>query len=50
MTDTIFACRCGYKCVETQLAKTDGFCPRCNEGRPDMMARHDKTKFVKRGA
>jgi hypothetical protein len=46
--DTMFACKCGFKCVETQLAKSEGYCPKCNEGRADMIALHAKAKWSKR--
>ena len=29
MADEIYACVCGFKCVESQLAKTEGACPKC---------------------
>ncbi len=27
----MFSCACGFKCVEGQLAKTDGACPKCGK-------------------
>lgn len=27
--ETYFGCSCGFKCVESQLAKTQGACPAC---------------------
>jgi len=27
----MFYCKCGFKCVEGQLAKTDGDCPKCKK-------------------
>lgn len=29
MSDTYFGCACGFKCVESQLSKTEGACPKC---------------------
>lgn len=39
MSETYFHCKCGFKCVEGQLAKTDGKCPKvsCQHGRKDMI-------------
>lgn len=45
----IYQCKCGFKCVESQLGKTEGYCPRCNEGRADMIEKHGKAKWSKRG-
>ncbi len=36
----MFYCKCGFKCVEGQLAKTDGKCPVCKKERPDMKAKY----------
>ncbi len=38
----MFFCECGFKCVEGQLAKTGGECPRCKKGRADLKARYAK--------
>jgi hypothetical protein len=48
MSENIFACKCGFKCVESQLGKSEGFCPKCNEGREDMIAKHSGAKWQKR--
>lgn len=32
----MFFCSCGFKCVEGQLAKSGGKCPKCAKGRKDM--------------
>ncbi len=48
MSENLFGCRCGFKCVESQLAKSDGYCPVCGEGRPDLVARHDRSKLLRR--
>ena len=29
MNDQMFGCSCGFMCVESQLAKTQGACPKC---------------------
>lgn len=29
--DDMFACSCGFKCVKSQLYKTDGLCPVCKK-------------------
>jgi len=39
MSETYYYCKCGFKCVEGQLAKTDGKCPKCAKARPDMAAK-----------
>lgn len=31
MSEEIVACSCGFKCVKSQLYKTDGLCPKCNK-------------------
>ena len=38
----MFYCQCGFKCVEGQLAKTEGNCPKCGKGRAEL-----KAKFAK---
>jgi len=43
MGDTYYACKCGFKCVEGQLAKTDGNCPKCGKG---TQAMKDKFKVL----
>lgn len=48
MTENLYACKCGFKCVESQLAKTEGYCPKCSEGRADMIERHGKAKWSKK--
>jgi hypothetical protein len=40
---TMFACACGFKCDETQLAKSAGTCPKCGKG---TQALKDKYKQV----
>jgi len=39
----MFGCPCGFKCVEIQLAKTGGVCPKCGKG---TQATKDKYKQV----
>jgi len=48
MGDNIHICKCGFKCVEAQLGKTEGYCPKCNEGRADLIEKHGKSKYSKR--
>ncbi len=31
MQENYFGCSCGFKCVESQLAKTEGACPKCGK-------------------
>lgn len=31
MTENLYACVCGFKCVESQLAKSQGACPSCGK-------------------
>lgn len=50
MSEVLFQCRCGWVAVESELAKTDGYCPTCKSGRPDMVAKYDSGKMMKRGA
>lgn len=38
--ETYFGCACGFKCVEGQLAKTDGACPKCGRRSIDMKAKY----------
>jgi len=42
MSETYFHCKCGFKCVEGQLAKTDGACPseKCKVKRADMASKY----------
>lgn len=35
----MFQCVCGFRCVESQVAKTEGSCPKCNKTRADMKAK-----------
>ncbi len=35
-----FGCACGFKCVESQLAKTQGACPKCGKRTKEMKARY----------
>jgi len=37
-----FMCACGFKCVEGQIAKTEGACPKCGKRTVTM-----KTKYAK---
>jgi len=38
--DNIFYCSCGFKCVEGQLAKSAGKCPKCQKGRTDLVSKY----------
>jgi len=40
MTEEIFACKCGFKCVVSTLYKTDGACPKCG-----LRSAKNKEKF-----
>jgi len=40
MADDIFACVCGFKCVESQIAKTEGACPKCGKRSANMKAKY----------
>lgn len=48
MSEPLFVCKCGFKCVEGQLAKTEGFCPKCGEGREEHTSKYAKAKYTKR--
>ncbi len=34
MSEELFVCKCGFKCVQSQLYKTDGNCPVCGKKHP----------------
>lgn len=40
----MFQCSCGFRCVEGQLAKTNGACPseKCKKVRKDMAAKYQE--------
>lgn len=42
MSETMFQCACGFRCVESQIAKTEGVCPKesCKKVRKDMAAKY----------
>lgn len=48
MAENIYQCKCGFKCVESQLGKSEGYCPKCNEGRADLIEKHAKAKWSKK--
>ncbi len=51
MSDIVQCCgHCNFKSVESQLSKSQGYCPVCGFGRPDMVAKHDQKNLIKRGA
>lgn len=41
MSDQMFFCACGFKCVEGQLAKSAGKCPKCGKGNQAMKAKYE---------
>jgi len=42
MNEQIFGCACGFKCVESQLAKSEGACPRCGKRTTEQKAKYGK--------
>jgi hypothetical protein len=44
MNENYFACSCGFKCVEGQLAKSDGACPKCGKRTVAMKEKYDSSK------
>lgn len=48
MSDAIYYCKCGYKCLESSLAKSDGYCPVCKFGRQEHVAKYDSSKSTKK--
>jgi len=48
MSENIYQCKCGFKCVESMLAKTQGYCPVCKEGRKDNIEKYATTNYQKR--
>jgi len=40
--ENYFACACGFKSVEGQLAKTEGACPKCGRRTAQNKAKFDK--------
>jgi len=44
MAENFFGCACGFKCVESQLAKTDGACPKCGKRTEQNKAKFDSLK------
>ena len=43
MNESYFACACGFKCVEGQLAKSEGACPKCGRRTAAMKTKYDAT-------
>lgn len=43
MSEQIFACNCGFKCCESQLAKSEGACPKCGRRTAQNKAKYDGT-------
>jgi len=48
MAEEYYVCKCGFKCVIGQLAKSEGYCPKCGEGRADLIAKHNKSNYSKK--
>lgn len=48
MAEELYVCKCGFKCVYGQLAKSEGYCPKCNEGRADLVDKHKKQNWSKK--
>lgn len=46
MTEAIFQCKCGFKCVESQLAKSEGACPSCKQTRKDMSTKYGGVAYA----
>lgn len=44
MENNIFGCACGFKCVESQLAKTSGACPKCGKRTESMKLKFSSEK------
>lgn len=44
MQENYFGCSCGFKCVESQLAKTEGACPRCGKRTQAMKDKYSSEK------
>jgi hypothetical protein len=44
MSENYFTCACGFKCVEGQLAKTSGACPRCGKRTESMKLKFSSEK------
>ena len=42
MAENVVGCSCGFKCVESQLAKSEGACPKCG-----LRTADNKVKFGK---
>jgi hypothetical protein len=36
----MFFCKCGFKCVEGQLAKSEGNCPKCGKGNATLKEKY----------
>lgn len=50
MSEEIYCCgKCGFKCVISQLSKSEGYCPKCGNGRADLVEKHKPQNWVKRG-
>lgn len=43
----MFSCACGFKCVEGQLSKTEGACPKCGSRTLSNKAKYAKESVEK---
>ncbi len=43
--ETYYGCKCGFKCVESQLAKTEGACPKCGARSGAMKEKYGAEKM-----
>lgn len=44
----MYICKCGFQCVEGQLGKSEGYCPKCGNGRADLIEKHSPQKWQKK--
>jgi len=42
MSENFFYCKCGFKCVEGQLAKNNGDCPKCKNSKHSLKAKYQE--------
>lgn len=45
MTENFFGCSCGFRCVESQVAKTMGACPKCGRRSVAMRTKYAEENF-----
>ncbi len=46
MSDIVIGCSCGFKCVESQLAKTEGACPKCGKRSAEMKQKYSTSEMT----